>query len=137
MRSFLLTALWWALGKTGDMLMDYVLLVLRKIEQVSGDSSLTNDEKRSKVSDEVHAFSDVIPNMVESVVIEACYVLFTLNVTASRVDHMLSYIPTLNGDMDYSAKIRATVNECLSVFPDMPERAVRLVAGIIIAKVLK
>lgn len=137
MSGIVLKALWWALGKTGDMLMDYVLVVLNKIEAINGDSTLSNDEKRAKVSSEVHAYSDVIPNMVESIAIEACYVLFTLNVTALRVKHIMDYVPTLNGNMDQAGMVRAIVNECLSVFPDMPERVVRLVGGIVIAKVLR
>lgn len=122
---------WWLVPQILDRLINYLEAVLRAVE--AAEVIEDYNERRLTVLTQVGGW---LPETATRLMIEACVILFRLGVTGDRLDACQALVTGSGiGGLTSAEKRAAVLHDLCQMFPDMPERAGRLIVEFCVAKV--
>ena len=120
---------WWLAPQIINRIIDYVETTLRAVE--AAEQIDDYDARRLSVLQQIDGW---LPDTAERLLVEVCVILYRLGVTADRLDTCQELVQSY-GALDSAEGRMDVLRQLCLQFPDMPERAGRLLVEFCIAKV--
>jgi hypothetical protein len=133
-RAIAIKAAWWAAGILKDAITDYVDGLLLAAE--TADQAVTDTANRRRIVLEgLMQTHPLLPEGFQRLALECAVTLVRLGVTGDKVRKLTAVAEGLDSTtLANGAKREAALSEALRIFPDMPERAARLLVEFAVAR---